>query len=237
MVSENIIVLKNVWKSYDMGKGYVHAVKNIDLEIKKGEFVAIVGPSGAGKSTMMNLVGCLDTPTKGQIYLKGVDVGKVDESKLAQLRGKTIGFVFQQFNLIPSLNSEENVFLPMSFQGIDRERGLNKSREILGDFGMNHREKHYPNELSGGERQRVAISRALANNPEVVLADEPTGNLDSKTGKQVMKILNKIHESGTTVILVTHDLHLVDHAERVVFIKDGIIEKIKRNNLKNKRRK
>jgi putative ABC transport system ATP-binding protein len=232
----SIISLKDVWKTYHMGDNVLHAVKNLDLDIKEGEFIAIVGPSGAGKSTIMNLVGCLDIPSKGKIFLENKDVSKLSESKLAQIRGKIIGFVFQQFNLIPSLTALENVVLPMTFQGKERTKNLNKAKDLLELIGLSERTTHYPNELSGGEKQRVAISRSLANSPKVILADEPTGNLDSKTGKQVMDLLNKIHTKGATVILVTHDIQLVDHAERVVFIKDGAIEKIKKNNKRRKKK-
>ena len=232
----SIISLKNVWKTYHMGDNILHAVKNIDLDIKEGEFIAIIGPSGAGKSTIMNLVGCLDIPSKGKIFLENKDVSKLPESKLAQIRGKIIGFVFQQFNLIPSLTALENVVLPMTFQGKERKKNMKKANDLLDLVGLSERITHYPNELSGGEKQRVAISRSLANSPKVILADEPTGNLDSKTGKQVMELLNKIHNEGSTVILVTHDINLVDHAERVVFIKDGAIEKIEKNNKKRKKK-
>ena len=228
----NVISLKNVWKSYQMGDSLLHAAKKIDLDIKEGELIAVVGPSGAGKSTIMNLIGCLDIPTKGRILLDGRDISKMNESELSNIRGRKIGFVFQQFNLIPSLSALENVYLPMSFQNSNRISGIKKAESILKDVGMEHRLHHKPSELSGGERQRVSIARALANSPEIILADEPTGNLDSKTGKNVMQLLEKIHKKGSTVVLITHDLHLVKDAERIIFLKDGVIEKIKKNGKK-----
>ncbi len=232
MKRRDVISLKNVWKSYQMGKSALHAAKKIDLDIKEGELIAVVGPSGAGKSTIMNLIGCLDIPTKGKILLDGKDISKMSESELSNIRGRKIGFVFQQFNLIPSLSALENVYLPMSFQDTNRISGIKKAESILKDVGMEHRLHHKPSELSGGERQRVSIARALANSPEIILADEPTGNLDSKTGKNVMQLLEKIHKKGSTVVLITHDLHLVKDAERIIFLKDGVIEKIKKNGKK-----
>jgi putative ABC transport system ATP-binding protein len=223
----SIIRMDNVWKSYDMGKaGELTVLKNINLRIKKGEFVAISGPSGSGKSTMMHLVGALDTPSQGDIYLKEKDILEMRESSLAVLRSKTIGFVFQQFNLIPTLSAMHNVMLPMEF--IDESAGAarEKATHLLEILGLGHRIHHRPAELSGGERQRVAIARALANNPEIILADEPTGNLDSKTGQFVMDFLGNLHKKkGKTVILVTHDLNLIKYAKRVVYLKDGIIIK------------
>lgn len=224
---DSIVRMDNVWKSYDMGKaGELTVLKKINLQIRKGEFVAITGPSGSGKSTMMNLVGALDTPSEGSIYLKDKDISGVSESSLAVLRGKTIGFVFQQFNLIPTLSALHNVMLPMEFinesTGAARERAM-YLLEILGLGGRVH---HKPAELSGGEKQRVAIARALANNPEIILADEPTGNLDSKTGEFVMDFLGSLNrKEGKTVILVTHDLYLIKYAKRVVYLKDGMIIK------------
>ncbi|MBT3438595.1 ABC transporter ATP-binding protein [Candidatus Woesearchaeota archaeon] len=234
MKVESVISLKNVWRSYQMGDSVLHAAKQINLEIPKGEFIAIVGPSGAGKSTIMNLIGCLDIPTKGKIFLDNKDISKLKESDLSNIRGKKIGFVFQQFNLLPSLSALENVYLPMSFQNTDRTKGIKKAEQLLKKVGMSHRLHHKPSELSGGERQRVSIARSLANSPEIVLADEPTGNLDTKTGKNVMDLLNEIHQTGSTVILITHDLHLVKHAERIIFLKDGIIEKMKKNGKRGK---
>ncbi|HLC72168.1 MAG TPA: ABC transporter ATP-binding protein [Candidatus Nanoarchaeia archaeon] len=222
-----LIELKDVWKTYQMGDNIVHALRGVSFKIHQGEFVAVVGPSGSGKSTMMNLIGCLDIPSKGTIFLHDHNIAHLSESRLASIRGKTIGFIFQQFNLIPTLTALENVALPMLFQGSLLNVRTAKAKSLLTKFGLGDRTHHKPNELSGGQSQRVAISRALANDPDVVLADEPTGNLDSKTGAEVMKTLADIHEKqGKTVVLVTHDLNLVHHAERVIHLKDGMVEKI-----------
>ena len=224
-----IIELRNVWKTYQMGHNQVHALKGVSMQIHRGEFVAVVGPSGSGKSTMMNIIGCLDIPTQGHVFLDGHDIAKMSESNLATIRGKKIGFVFQRFNLIPTLTAVENVTLPMIFQGTSARQREERGMMLLTHFGLKERALHKPTELSGGQSQRVAISRALANNPEVILADEPTGNLDSKTGAEVMNTLKDIHmKEGKTVILVTHDLNLLHHAERVIYLKDGMIEKIKK---------
>jgi putative ABC transport system ATP-binding protein len=232
----SVISLKNVWKTYHMGDTDLHAVREVNLDVKQGEFVVIVGPSGSGKSTMIDMIGCLDVPTKGNIYLDGKDVSHMSESDLARIRGKKIGFIFQQFNLISTLTAAENVYLPMSFQNIPRSQGLNKAIELLKKVNLGQRYTHKPNELSGGERQRVAIARSLANDPQVILADEPTGNLDSKTGKEVMNMLSTIHKGGSTVVLITHDLNLIQHAERTIYLKDGMIEKIEKNNKKGDKR-
>jgi len=223
-----IIELKNVWKIYKLGDTEVCATKNVNVAIKKGEHVAILGPSGSGKSTMMNLVGALDVPTKGSIFLDGKDIGKMSESQLAQLRGKTIGFVFQQFNLIPSLTATQNVELPMMFYGVAASERLKRAHALLQQVGLGHRIHHLPTKLSGGEQQRVAIARALANEPDVILADEPTGNLDSTTGKSIMLMLGELHAKGKTIIMVTHDVDLVKHAQRVIELKDGQVVKDKR---------
>jgi len=227
-----VISLKNVWKTYHMGDTDLHAVREVNLDVKQGEFVVIVGPSGSGKSTMLDMIGCLDIPSKGKIFLDGKDVSMMVESELARIRGKKIGFIFQQFNLISTLTAAENVYLPMSFQDVPRSEGLNKSIELLKKVKLGDRYTHKPNELSGGERQRVAIARSLANDPQVILADEPTGNLDSKTGREVMDMLDTIHKNGSTVILITHDLDLIKHAERTIYLKDGMIQKILKGNKK-----
>lgn len=221
-----IIRLNNVWKIYQMGKVEVQALRGISLEIMKGEFIAIQGPSGSGKSTAMNMVGCLDIPTKGNIYLEGKDISHMSESDLAQIRGRKIGFIFQQFNLIPTLTALENVALPMVFQNIPRKERIERATNLLTMVELGDRLHHRPTELSGGQQQRVAIARSLSNNPEVVLADEPTGNLDSKTGLTVMGFLKKLHEEeGKTIIMVTHDASLAKYADRVEYLKDGMIVK------------
>ncbi len=223
-MENNIIELKNLAKHYAMGENIVKALDGIDVEIKKGDFIAIIGPSGSGKSTMMNMVGALDLATEGEIFLDDENIENLEESELAQIRGRKIGFVFQTFNLIPTLTALENVMLPMTFQEVGREEKLERAEEILKKVGLEHRKNHFSNELSGGEMQRVAIARALANNPEVILADEPTGNLDSKTGKEIMKIFTDLNKKGKTIILVTHDLDLTKYATKVLRLRDGKIE-------------
>ncbi len=227
---KTIIELKKVTKTYQMGETTVEALKNVSLEIKQGEFVAITGPSGSGKSTLMNIVGCLDIPTSGIVLLDGKDITKLTESQLAQTRGKKIGFVFQQFNLIPTLNAFQNVMLPLEFQDEDTSTASKRAKELLKLVGLADRMEHLPSQLSGGQLQRVAIARALSVEPEILLADEPTGNLDTKTGQFIMQTLKDINKKkGKTIILVTHDLHLAKMAERIIMIKDGEIEKIEVN--------
>ena len=222
-----IIRLKDVFKHYQMGENIVKAVDGINIEVREGEFVAIMGPSGSGKSTAMNLVGSLDVPTNGSIYLDEDDISTLSESDLAQIRGSKIGFIFQSFNLIPNLTAKENVMIPMMFLGEEIEIRKEKAEKLLKLVELDDRMDHYPNELSGGQRQRVAIARALANDPEVILADEPTGNLDTKTGDIVMKFLDKLNKEGKTIIMVTHDPHLAQkHAEIVYWLKDGKVEKV-----------
>lgn len=224
-----IIKLDNVWKTYQMGKVKVNALRGLNLEIRNGEFVAIMGPSGSGKSTAVNMVGALDIPTKGKIYLEGHDISKLSESDLAQIRGKKIGFIFQQFNLINTLSALENVALPMVFQGTEKEERDDRARKILEMVDLGDRMNHRPMELSGGQQQRVAIARSLANNPDVILADEPTGNLDSKTGETVMSFLGSLNKKeGKTIIMVTHDINIAKHANRIEFLKDGMIVKSKK---------
>jgi len=221
MIPKPIIHLEDVWKVYQVGDVQIAALRGITLSIRIGEFVAITGPSGSGKSTMMNMVGALDIPTKGAIYLDGKDISKLHESDLAEIRGKKIGFVFQQFNLIPSMTALENVMLPLEFQ--NRDDAKEKAIRALELVGLRDRMNHRPRELSGGQQQRVAIARALANDPEVILADEPTGNLDSKTGKEIMLMLEDLHKQGRTIILITHDLNLANFGERIVKLADGKI--------------
>jgi putative ABC transport system ATP-binding protein len=231
MKTQTILELEDVWKSYSMGKaGKLTVLKKINLNIRDGEFVAITGPSGSGKSTMMNIVGALDIPSQGIVYLKDKNIAKIGESSLAVLRGKTIGFIFQQFNLVPTLSALYNVMLPMEFADEPASAAKKRARHLLEILGLGDRIHHKPNELSGGQQQRVAIARALANDPEIILADEPTGNLDSKTGKFVMDFLHNLNtKESKTIILVTHDLHLIKYAKRVVYLKDGIIIKDTKN--------
>ena len=223
--NQEIIKLKNVVKYYQLGDETIKAVDGIDITINKGDFIAIVGPSGSGKSTAMNMVGALDIATKGDIYLDGLNIERLGESQLAQIRGKKIGFVFQTFNLIPTLTALENVMLPMVFQGIPLYKRQERATELLKKIGLGERLNHLPNELSGGERQRVALARALANNPDVILADEPTGNLDTKRGEEIADMFNKLSREGKTIILVTHDMDIAKHADRIYKLKDGKIVK------------
>lgn len=221
-----IIQLKNVWKTYKMGDNVVNALRGINLDVMPGEFLAIQGPSGSGKSTAMNLVGCLDVPSKGAIYLDGSDISHLSESDLATIRGRKIGFIFQKFNLIETLTAFENVVLPMTFQGIPEDERKKRAEKLLTQFGLGDRMHHKPGELSGGQQQRVAIARSLAVDPPVILADEPTGNLDSKTGKEVMEFLQELHKHrDKTIVLVTHDDVLARFADRVEYLKDGVIIK------------
>ncbi|MBS3070601.1 ABC transporter ATP-binding protein [Candidatus Micrarchaeota archaeon] len=220
-----MIELQNVTKIYSLGSVNVPALRGITLKIKHGEFVAITGPSGSGKTTLMNMVGSLDLPTSGKIYLDGNDITTMGESDLAQLRGRKIGFVFQQFNLIPSLTAQENVALPLVFQGVENEERNARAKVILDAVGLQDKLGSKPTQLSGGQQQRVAIARALVVEPEVVLADEPTGNLDSKTGMEILSMLKKLNAQGKTVIIVTHDREVARQAHRIVKIKDGLLEK------------
>lgn len=225
-VKEPIIRIKEAWKTYDLGEVQVHALRGLNLEIFPGEFVAIQGPSGSGKSTAMNLIGCLDIPSKGKIFLDGKDISKLYESDLAQIRGKKIGFIFQKFNLIPTLSALDNVKLPMAFQGMSESERDVRAKELLTLVELSDRMNHKPGELSGGQQQRVAIARSLALDPQVILADEPTGNLDSQMGASVIEFLQKLHkEKGKTIVMVTHDDKLARKADRVEFLKDGIIVK------------
>lgn len=225
-MAEQIIELEKVAKHYEMGESIVKALNGIGIQVSKGDFMAIMGPSGSGKSTLMNLVGSLDLPTHGRIFLDAHDISHLEESELAQIRGKKIGFIFQSFNLIPNLTAKENVMLPMLFQETEKEEREERAEYLLELVGLSDRTDHFPNQLSGGQQQRVAIARALANNPEVILADEPTGNLDTKTGERVMDFLEKFHKEGKTIIMVTHQPELaLNHTNIIYQLKDGIIEK------------
>jgi len=228
-MANKIIELKGAARYYEMGESIVKALDCIDVIIEKGDFVAIMGPSGSGKSTAMNLTGSLDLTTQGDIYLDGENIETLEESELAQLRGKKIGFIFQQFNLIPNLTAKENVALPMLFQGEDREHREERAEELLELVELKDRMNFYPNQLSGGQQQRVAIARSLANNPEIILADEPTGNLDTKTGRMVMDFLVKLNKKGTTIIIVTHDPEIAKTYARTIYsLRDGRVESLEK---------
>ncbi len=225
-MTKDIIKLDNVWKIYRMGKVEVPALRGLSLKVRKGEFLSVMGPSGSGKSTAMNMIGVLDVPTKGHVYLEGTDISTLSESNLAQIRGRKIGFIFQQFNLIPTLTALENITLPMIFQNTPRSERMARAEKLLKMVGLGDRMHHKPTELSGGQQQRVAIARSLCNDPEVVLADEPTGNLDSKTGGTVMDFLRRLHrEEGKTIIMVTHDANIAKYADRIEYLQDGKIVK------------
>ena len=221
----SIIKLDNICKSYYLGKQELKVLKGITLDIYKNEYVALMGPSGSGKSTLMNLLGCLDSPTSGRYVLNGKDVSKMPDNDLATVRNKEIGFVFQQFNLLPRLSAAENVALPLVYNGTSKKRRIEQALEMLDRVGLADRSTHKPNELSGGQNQRVAIARALVNNPAIILADEPTGNLDSKTSNEIMEIFGKIQSEGNTVILVTHEEDIAHYAHRIIRLRDGVIEK------------
>ncbi len=219
-----IIECRDLAKHYQLGSQLVKAINSISVRINKGEYVAIMGPSGSGKSTFMNIIGCLDTPTKGQYILNGKDVSKLEDNKLAEIRNKEIGFVFQTFNLLPRYSSLENVILPMIYAGVPKEKRIKRGKEVLESVALTDRSNHKPNELSGGQRQRVAIARALVNNPSIILADEPTGNLDSKTSIDIMNLFTEIHSKGNTIILVTHEEDIAMHAHRIIRLRDGLLE-------------
>ena len=225
-----LLSLEDVWKIYQMGEIEVPALKGVTVEIKKSDFVAIIGASGSGKSTMMNLIGCLDIPSKGRILLKDQDISQFSESDLATFRGKTIGFIFQQYNLIPTMSAFENVMLPLEFQEIDDRTASQKAREILAFLGLADKIYHLPSQLSGGQQQRVSIARCLVTDPEIILADEPTGALDSVTGKNIIEMLHKFwKDEGKTIIMVTHDSNLAKYANTIIELKDGKIIRIQKN--------
>jgi putative ABC transport system ATP-binding protein len=224
-----IIYTNDLWKTYDMGsEQQVHALRGVTLTIPRNEYIAIMGPSGSGKSTLMNLIGCLDTPSKGEYWLNGQQVSELDDDELARIRNKEIGFVFQTFNLLARATSLHNVELPLIYAGVPTEERIERAKQALISVGMESRMSHKPNELSGGQRQRVAIARALVNKPSIILADEPTGNLDSQTGNEIMALFDRLQAQGNTIVLVTHEHDIAEYAHRVVYIKDGVVERDER---------
>ncbi len=223
-MSEALIKITNIKRDFQLGSETINVLKGIDLKINKGEYVALMGPSGSGKSTLMNLLGCLDTPTSGTYILNNKDVSQMVDDELAEIRNKEIGFVFQTFNLLPRTTALDNVALPMIYAGFSKTDRTNRAKEVLNQVGLGDRMDHQPNQLSGGQRQRVAVARALVNKPSIILADEPTGNLDSKTSVEIMRLFDEIHANGNTVILVTHEEDIAQHAHRIIRLRDGLIE-------------
>jgi putative ABC transport system ATP-binding protein len=219
-----LIELKNIAKKYIMGAEIIHAIRSISLTVEKNEYVALMGPSGSGKSTLMNIIGCLDSPTSGQYFLNGAEVSRMSDNELAEVRNREIGFVFQTFNLLPRSTALENVALPLLYAGLGKHKRMEVATAVMSDVGLKDRMKHRPNELSGGQRQRVAIGRALVNNPSLILADEPTGNLDTKTSEEIMSLFNDIHKRGNTIVVVTHEEDIALHAHRIVRLRDGLVE-------------
>jgi putative ABC transport system ATP-binding protein len=232
-MAQSVIHLEDIRKSYFIGKNELPVLKGVSLDILKNEYVALMGPSGSGKSTLMNILGALDTPTSGRYVLSGHDVSRMEDNELARIRNQEIGFVFQQFNLMPRLSALENVAVPLIYAGIGKKEREDKARHMLERVGLGDRYKHKPNELSGGQCQRVAIARALVNDPSLILADEPTGNLDTKTSVEIMEIFGRIHDSGNTVVLVTHEEDIADHAHRIIRLRDGVVESDKMNPVKS----
>ena len=220
-----LIETRELWKTYVMGLEEIHALQGVSIQIERGEYVAIMGPSGSGKSTLMNLIGCLDTPTKGSYLLNNKEVASMNDDDLARIRNEEIGFVFQTFNLLPRATALHNVELPLVYAGVSSKDRQTRAMQALEKVELTSRSSHRPNELSGGQRQRVAIARALVNNPSILLADEPTGNLDSKTGEEIMQVFHRLHEGGNTIILVTHEADIAAHAHRVIYVRDGQVEK------------
>ncbi|MGE5837372.1 MAG: ABC transporter ATP-binding protein [Acidobacteriota bacterium] len=220
-----LIETADLWKTYEMGSEQVHALSGVSIQIQRGEYVAIMGPSGSGKSTLMNLIGCLDTPTKGSYLLNGKQVSQMNDDELARIRNEEIGFVFQTFNLLPRATALHNVELPLIYAGVSGKLRADRATQALQKVELADRMSHRPNQLSGGQRQRVAIARALVNNPSILLADEPTGNLDTKTGVEIMSLFARLHEGGNTIILVTHEADIAAHAHRVIYLRDGQVEK------------
>jgi putative ABC transport system ATP-binding protein len=221
----NIITIENIAKIYQVGMEEVHALRDVSLTIDKNEYVAIMGPSGSGKSTLMNILGCLDTPTKGLYTFSGNNVSDMNDNELAAIRNREIGFVFQTFNLLPRSNALHNVELPLIYAGVAKEERRERAKDALSKVGLENRMDHKPNELSGGQRQRVAVARALVTNPSIILADEPTGNLDTKTGEDIMGLFENLYNQGNTIILVTHEEYIAEHAKRIIRLRDGLIEK------------
>src|SRR5919106_1874389 len=220
-----LIETRDLWKTYTMGDEEIHALRGVSIQIERGEYVAIMGPSGSGKSTLMNLIGCLDTPSKGSYLLNGKQVGEMNDNELARIRNQEIGFVFQTFNLLPRASALQNVELPLVYAGVPAKERLEKAKQALEKVELMSRATHRPNELSGGQRQRVAIARALVNDPSILLADEPTGNLDSKTGNEIMGVFDRLHSAGNTIVLVTHEAEIAAYAHRIISIRDGQVEK------------
>lgn len=223
-MSKIIIETHHLARRYEMGSEVIHALKDISITIRKGEYVAFMGPSGSGKSTLMNIIGCLDTPNEGTYILNGTEVSDMNDNELAEIRNKEIGFVFQTFNLLPRSTALENVALPLIYAGVGKKERIERAMEALKNVGLENRAKHRPNELSGGQRQRVAIARALVNNPSIILADEPTGNLDTKTSHEIMLLFDALHQKGNTIIMVTHEEDIARHAHRIIRLRDGLIE-------------
>ncbi len=221
----SLIKVRDLAKIYQIGTQEVHALRSIDVDIHKNEFVALMGPSGSGKSTLMNIIGCLDTPSRGSYFLNGQDVSNMEDDDLAEVRNREIGFVFQTFNLLPRYSALENVALPLIYKGVSKSERQKRAEEVLNHVGLGDRIDHKPNELSGGQRQRVAVARALVNKPAIILADEPTGNLDTKTSYEIMALFDEIHAQGNTIILVTHEEDIAEHAKRVIRLRDGLVEK------------
>lgn len=230
---EPIISLTNISRKFQIGNETVNAIKSVSLQINKNEYVALMGPSGSGKSTLMNILGCLDTPSGGSYVLNGTDVSKLEDNELAEIRNKEIGFVFQTFNLLPKSTALENVTLPLIYAGKNKSERHQRAMEVLDQVGLANRVRHKPNELSGGQRQRVAVARALVNHPAIILADEPTGNLDSKTSMEIMGLFQQIHKKGNTIILVTHEEDIARYAQRIIRLKDGLVESDEKNTTTN----